>query len=149
MKFATGGCDGLVKLWNYNKDTSKFEEQILANYGGWIKDVAFAQYNSTGLAQAVDYLYGNDLFEKIAVCAEDDSVAILIKKDQKWTEQKLKDINGHPIKLSWSTDCHMLAVGFSDNKSQIFTETSAGKWEIVPENAEENLQDQNQNNNII
>lgn len=68
MRFATGGCDNLVKIWTFsnfstleNIEDGKTEEKIkieeLEPHGDWVRDVAWLNYVG----------YANDT---IASCSE-------------------------------------------------------------------------------
>ena len=42
-RFATAGCDNLVKIWGYREDTQSWvEEEILEGHTDWVRDVAWA-----------------------------------------------------------------------------------------------------------
>lgn len=42
-KFATGGCDSVVKIWNWKEETKEWvEEETLDGHSDWVRDVAWA-----------------------------------------------------------------------------------------------------------
>lgn len=42
-RFATAGCDNLVKIWGYREDTQSWvEEEVLEGHTDWVRDVAWA-----------------------------------------------------------------------------------------------------------
>ena len=42
-RFASGGCDGLVKIWGWKNDTKEWkEEEVLDGHTDWVRDVAWA-----------------------------------------------------------------------------------------------------------
>jgi protein transport protein SEC13 len=143
MQFISGGCDGLLKLWTFSKETNKFADETVANYSGWIKDATFAQFNTSGLALPKEYYAETELASTIAVCAEDKVLSILRLKQEKWVEYKLKDQPSQPVKLSWSANGHLLAVAYADGKSAVYQEQTEGNWEIMSTFSEEQISSQN------
>jgi WD40 repeat protein len=131
MKFISGGCDGLVKLWTYSKENNIFTEEVLASYNGWVKDVAFAHCNISWLSIPKGYFAEPELSDTFAVCTEEKMVIIFRKKDEKWIEYNLKNQPSLPVKLSWSPNGHSLAVAYVDGKNQIYEEITGGNWEVV------------------
>ena len=42
-RFASAGCDNLVKIWGYREDTQSWvEEEVLEGHTDWVRDVAWA-----------------------------------------------------------------------------------------------------------
>ena len=42
-RFASAGCDNLVKIWSFREDTQTWvEEETLEGHGDWVRDVAWA-----------------------------------------------------------------------------------------------------------
>lgn len=42
-RFATAGCDNLVKIWGYREDSQSWvEEEVLEGHTDWVRDVAWA-----------------------------------------------------------------------------------------------------------
>ena len=42
-RFASAGCDNLVKIWGYREDSQSWvEEEILEGHTDWVRDVAWA-----------------------------------------------------------------------------------------------------------
>lgn len=42
-RFASAGCDNLVKIWGYREDSQSWvEEEILDGHSDWVRDVAWA-----------------------------------------------------------------------------------------------------------
>jgi protein transport protein SEC13 len=142
MKFATGGCDSLVKMWEYNNVEGKFVDKSVANYSGWIKDLSFAQNNEEWLSLTNRYEVENP--ETLAICAENKTVAILVNKNEKWEECKIGEQSGQAVKISWNQNGHSFAVIYEDGKSIIYEETAAGQWAIMPSNSEDTTQNSNE-----
>ena len=108
MRFASGGCDGLVKFWTFNNATKKFDEEVVTTRADWIKDVAFAQFSTMGLEG--DYKNSESECDLIAMCSEKNSVAVLRKKKEGWNEFELQPGKAQPLRLSWNVDGNSLAV---------------------------------------
>jgi protein transport protein SEC13 len=143
MRFVSGGCDGLVKMWVYNNETKKYQEETIASYTGWIKDVAFAYCDANWLSLPNSYFSEAELSDTLAVCAEGKNISVLRKREGKWVETKFKDQVSQAVKLSWSVNGHSLAVAYIDGKTQIFEENSEGNWvcsaEDDPEDPKQSL----------
>ncbi len=42
-RFASAGCDNLVKIWGFHDDTQAWvEEDVLEGHADWVRDVAWA-----------------------------------------------------------------------------------------------------------
>ena len=42
-RFASAGCDNLVKIWGFRDDTQSWaEEEVLEGHTDWVRDVAWA-----------------------------------------------------------------------------------------------------------
>lgn len=143
MKFATGGCDGLVKIWEYNIEGGKFDEEIIANYGGWIKDLSFAQGNEDWLSFTNSYEV--EKLDALAVCAENKTVSLLMKKNEKWEECKIGEQSEQAVKISWNPNGHSFAIMYEDGMTVVYEESSEGKWVAVisGNNTEDPIQNSN------
>lgn len=131
MRFVSGGCDGLVKYWVYSAEARKFVEEIIASRTEWIRDVAFAQYNTMGLALPAGYYGPEETCDTLALCAEKSGVAIMRKTEDKWEEFRLPPHKALSVKLSWNVDGNNLAVMYEDGSAKVFEEVEAGKWEAT------------------
>jgi WD40 repeat protein len=50
-RFASAGCDNLVRIWGYSEDTQSWvEEEMLDGHTDWVRDVAWA--SSIGLPKS-------------------------------------------------------------------------------------------------
>ncbi len=133
MRFVTGGCDNLVKVWilsssqpnimnsfeEYDSGIKNFKYTELVGHSDWVRDVAWLNY--------VGYAY-----DTIASCGEDESVFIwkFDKADNKWKNIALKKKFNNPTwKVSWSFCGSYLAVSAGDNCVYLFTENSQDEWE--------------------
>jgi protein transport protein SEC13 len=42
-RFASGGCDNLIKLWTFDQDNGSWKlETTLTGHADWVRDVAFS-----------------------------------------------------------------------------------------------------------
>ena len=125
----SGGCDGLVKLWKKSSESGRFEAETIAAHNAWIKDVAWAQYNTTGLTLPPEFLSGSG--EVLAICAEDRTVSVLRKAEAKWREIELPTQKLQAVKLSWSIDGHVLAAACIDGTVVLYEETAPDRWDVL------------------
>ena len=63
-RFASAGCDNLVKIWGYREETQSWvEEETLEGHADWVRDIAWApsiglprSYVATASQDKTDYL---------------------------------------------------------------------------------------------
>uniref|UniRef100_A0A8U7N7P5 Protein SEC13 homolog n=1 Tax=Corvus moneduloides TaxID=1196302 RepID=A0A8U7N7P5_CORMO len=104
-RFASGGCDNLVKIWK-EEDGQWKEEQKLEAHSDWVRDVAWAP--SIGLPTST-----------IASCSQDGRVFIWTCDDasgNSWSPKLLHKFNDVVWHVSWSITANILAVSGGDNK---------------------------------
>ncbi|CAH7671141.1 COPII-coated vesicle component Sec13 [Phakopsora pachyrhizi] len=130
-KFATGGCDGLVKIWALNSKTGIWElsESLESGHTDWIRDVAYAPgigLNRTYLASA-----GQDRI--VNVWTQDGTRGA-------WKQHMLDPtgcggnrFSGPVWRLSWSVGGNVLAVTAGDGKVTLWKENLKGRWDCVSE----------------
>lgn len=129
MRFVTGGCDNLVKVWtisensqmeDYDSGLKILKSVDLEGHNDWVRDVCWLNY--------VGYA-----FDTIASCSEDESVNIWMledKENNRWKKITLtKKFNAPTWKVSWSYCGSYLAVSAGDNKVYLFKENADGVWE--------------------
>lgn len=151
-KFATGGCDNLVKIWAYNSESQTWseEQRLEGGHSDWVRDVAFAP----GVGLPRTYL---------ASCGQDRQVLVWTQDGpgQAWnkrtlnpapylsssssisnnsgtatatataTEGKFPDV---VWRVSWSVTGNVLAVAAGDGKVSLWKENlKGGEWECVSE----------------
>ncbi|GAA6032855.1 hypothetical protein JCM8097_000830 [Rhodosporidiobolus ruineniae] len=145
-RFATGGCDGLVKIWAWNDQTKEWApdavEHQLQGHQDWVRDVAWAP--SVGVGKAY-----------LASAGQDKTVYIWTQTDSRaaWSRTTLEPSSaasaapaaqgGAPAgegkfgdvvwRVSWSGAGNVLAVSSGDGKVALFKENLKGKWEEVSE----------------
>lgn len=132
-RFASAGCDNLVKIWGYREDQQAWvEEEVLEGHTDWVRDVAWAP--NIGLPRSY-----------IATASQDRTVIIWTKDTptSPWTKTLLKpaaisgsDGNKFPDvvwRVSWSLAGNILAVSCGDGKVTLWKERLKGGWECVSE----------------
>ncbi|KAH7100311.1 WD40 repeat-like protein [Auriculariales sp. MPI-PUGE-AT-0066] len=127
-RFASAGCDNLVKIWGFREDTEKWvEEEILDGHTDWVRDVAWAP--NIGLPRSY-----------IATASQDKTVLVWTKDSQNspWQKTALDGGNGGKFadvvwRVSWSLAGNILAVSCGDGKVTLWKENLRGVWECVSE----------------
>uniref|UniRef100_A0A8C9CUS5 Protein SEC13 homolog n=2 Tax=Panthera TaxID=9688 RepID=A0A8C9CUS5_PANLE len=120
-KFASGGCDNLIKLWKEEEDGQWKEEQKLEAHSDWVRDVAWAP--SIGLPTST-----------IASCSQDGRVFIWTCDDvssNTWSPKLLHKFNDVVWHVSWSITANILAVSGGDNKVTLWKESVDGQWVCI------------------
>nr|XP_012419332.1 PREDICTED: protein SEC13 homolog isoform X7 [Odobenus rosmarus divergens] len=120
-KFASGGCDNLIKLWKEEEDGQWKEEQKLEAHSDWVRDVAWAP--SIGLPTST-----------IASCSQDGRVFIWTCDDTSgntWSPKLLHKFNDVVWHVSWSITANILAVSGGDNKVTLWKESVDGQWVCI------------------
>lgn len=139
MRFVTGGCDNLVKIWtvdNSSEDSldiglKNFKSTDLDGHSDWVRDVAWLNY--------VGYAY-----DTIATCSEDETVIIwkFDTKEYKWKKTNLNKKFSTPTwKVSWSHCGSFLAVSAGDNCVYLFKENVDGNWEEISQVNQDGVMD--------
>jgi protein transport protein SEC13 len=139
-RFASAGCDNLVKIWGYRDETQSWvEEETLEGHADWVRDIAWAP--NIGLPRSY-----------IATASQDKTV-IIWKKDtptSPWVKTALDPstaavsptIGAGPTapagkfpdvvwRVSWSLAGNLLAVSCGDGKVTLWKENLKGVWECV------------------
>ncbi|GAA6023740.1 hypothetical protein JCM10207_000241 [Rhodosporidiobolus poonsookiae] len=142
-RFATGGCDGLVKVWAWNEQTKEWApdavEHALQGHQDWVRDVAWAP--SVGVGKAY-----------LASAGQDKTVFIWTQTDSRsaWHRTALEPTPAAPAagqpapaadgkfgdvvwRVSWSVAGNVLAVSSGDGRVTLWKESVKGKWEEVSE----------------
>ncbi|BGP36687.1 GTPase-activating protein S13 [Rhodotorula kratochvilovae] len=151
-RFATGGCDGLVKIWAWDNAGNQWApdttEPVLSGHSDWVRDVAWAP--SVGVGKAY-----------LASAGQDKTVCIWTQADARapWSRAVL-DPTGTPAaqppapaqggqaqqqqpaegkfgdavwRVSWSVAGNVLAVSSGDGKVSLWKENLKGVFENVSE----------------
>ncbi len=138
-RFASAGCDNLVKIWGFRDDTQAWvEEDVLEGHQDWVRDVAWAP--NIGLPRSY-----------IATASQDKTVVIWTKDSltAPWAKTALDPssmsapaapgVAAAPAgkfpdvvwRVSWSLAGNILAVSCGDGKVTLWKENLKGMWESV------------------
>lgn len=137
-RFASAGCDNLVKIWGYREDSQSWvEEETLEGHTDWVRDVAWAP--NIGLPRSY-----------IATASQDRTVLIWTKDTptSPWVKTALDPSStftppntSAPLpagkfsdvvwRVSWSLAGNLLAVSCGDGKVTLWKENLKGVWECV------------------
>ena len=123
-RFATGGSDNLVKLWNFSPATGSYELMTaLQGHTDWVRDVA---WSPTPLSKSY-----------IASASQDHTVRIWTlpasgdpSDASAWKSETL-DFEVVVWRVSWSMAGNVLAVSGGDNRVSLWKERLRGGWECV------------------
>ncbi|KXN72141.1 WD40 repeat-like protein [Conidiobolus coronatus NRRL 28638] len=123
-RFATAGCDNLVKIWAFKNDAWQEEETGLEGHSDWVRDVAWAP--NVGMPR-----------NYIASCSQDKTVIIWTQDspNSPWTKTALKADRFPDVvwRVSWSLSGNILAVSCGDNTVSLWKEGLNGVWEMFNE----------------
>jgi protein transport protein SEC13 len=121
----TGGCDGLVKVWDLPENgeavlDSEFEMAYKdAAHSGWVRDVAWAP----GIGLSV---------RTLASCGEDKMVHVYSQAaGGAWACTKLPPFEAVVWRVSWSLTGNVLAVSCGDGKVTLWKEGLDGQWRLI------------------
>ncbi|KAF8869782.1 WD40-repeat-containing domain protein [Infundibulicybe gibba] len=137
-RFASAGCDNLVRIWGYREDSQSWvEEETLEGHTDWVRDVAWAP--SIGLPRSY-----------IATASQDRTVLIWTKDTPTapWVKTALDPSSALTTpattapppagkfpdvvwRVSWSLAGNLLAVSCGDGKVTLWKENLKGIWECV------------------
>ncbi|KAI0223312.1 GTPase-activating protein S13 [Massospora cicadina] len=125
-RFATAGCDNLIKIWTFREDTQTWreEDETLDGHADWVRDVAWAP--SIGMPKSY-----------LASCSQDKTVLIWTQEASgaAWNKKSLKpDRFADAVwRLSWSPAGNILAVSCGNNTVSLWKEDLQGEWECISE----------------
>ena len=124
-RFATGGSDNGVKIWEWSQQAQNYENvAVLPNgHADWVRDVA---WSPTLLSKTY-----------IASASQDKTVRIWTSINpadpNAWTLSKTLNFDAVLWRVSWSLSGNILAVSGGDNKVTLWKEDLKGEWEMVRE----------------
>ncbi|KAL1923406.1 uncharacterized protein VTP21DRAFT_8386 [Calcarisporiella thermophila] len=129
-RFASAGCDNLIKIWSFKEDSKSWkEEDVLDGHVDWVRDVAWAP--NIGLPRSY-----------LASCSQDKTVLIWTQDGPTggWQKKVLRAEKFPDVvwRVSWSLAGNVLAVSCGDNKVTLWKETLEGEWKCVSELEEAN-----------
>ncbi|KAL8736209.1 MAG: hypothetical protein Q9166_000364 [cf. Caloplaca sp. 2 TL-2023] len=119
-RFATGGSDCLVKIWDWNREDNTYTPTLsLTGHSDWVRDVAWAP---TVLQKSY-----------IASASQDKTVRIWTSDPAHPNEWKSTVLNFEAVlwRVSWSLSGNVLAVSGGDNKVSLWKENLKGEWDCV------------------
>lgn len=128
-RFASAGCDNVVKIWEYSNESQKWEQvEQLNGHTDWVRDVAFAP--NIGLPRSY-----------LASCSQDRTVLIWTQDglNAPWTKTTLSGTAAGGKfaetvwRVSWSVSGNVLAVSCGDGKVTLWKENLKGAWECCSE----------------
>eukprot|EP01126_Amoeba_proteus_P008022 TRINITY_DN1293_c0_g1_i4.p1 TRINITY_DN1293_c0_g1~~TRINITY_DN1293_c0_g1_i4.p1 ORF type:complete len:137 (-),score=29.43 TRINITY_DN1293_c0_g1_i4:165-575(-) len=120
VRFASAGCDNLVKIWLRNPETSEWvQSATLEGHKDWVRDVAWAP--NAGLP-----------YSTIASCSQDGSVVIWTQMDTAsgWNKKELHVFSAPVWRVSWSVSGNILAVSCGDNTVTLWKESDQ-EWQCL------------------
>jgi len=155
-RFASAGCDNLVKIWGYREDSQSWvEEETLEGHTDWVRDVAWApniglprSYIATA-SQVCLILLG---YQLMFSSKTQDKTVIIWTKDTltaPWIKTTLDPSSASTTaapastgkfpdvvwRVSWSLAGNILAVSCGDGKVTLWKENLRGVWECVSDMA--------------
>ncbi|GAA5976766.1 hypothetical protein JCM11641_000865 [Rhodosporidiobolus odoratus] len=147
-RFATGGCDGVVKIWGWNDQTKEWcpdpVEHALQGHQDWVRDVAWAP--SVGVGKAYLASAGQDKtvyiwtqtspsgpWSRVAL-SPSPSPSPAAQPGQPPAAPQSEGKFGDVVwRVSWSVAGNVLAVSSGDGKVSLWKENIKGTWEEVSE----------------
>jgi len=120
-RFASGGCDNLVKIWKED-DGQWVEEHKLEGHSDWVRDVAWAP--SIGLPKS--YIASGSQDRRVIIWTNDGI-------SNNWTSQTLHEFSDIVWHVSWSITGSILAVSCGDNRVSLWQENVEGEWICLSE----------------
>jgi len=119
-RFVSGGCDHLVKVWNFEHKSDEYLCTAEMNeHEDWVRDVAWSPI-PTSTSHSV-----------VASCSEDKSVIIWKEQNRAWTAAERIQCEAKVWSVSWSELGNVLAVAFGENTVHLYKEGNDGKWHNV------------------
>lgn len=122
-RFASGGCDNGVKIWQFDTELGRWvDTESLTGHTDWVRDVAFAP--NIGLPRSY-----------LATASQDRTVLIWTQDapSSPWTKTFLtpQPFAGVVWRVSWSVTGQVLAVSADDGQIRLYKESLKGAWEEV------------------
>ncbi|KAK0431790.1 WD40-repeat-containing domain protein [Armillaria borealis] len=133
-RFASAGCDNLVKIWGYREDSKTWvEEETLEGHTDWVRDVAWAP--NIGLPRS--YIASASQDRTVLIWTKDSPTAPWVKTvldPSTSTTTPTAPAGKFPDvvwRVSWSLAGNLLAVSCGDGKVTLWKENLKGVWECV------------------
>ncbi|GJJ14138.1 GTPase-activating protein S13 [Clathrus columnatus] len=132
-RFASAGCDNLVKIWGYREDQQAWvEEETLEGHADWVRDVAWAP--NIGLPRS--YIATASQDRTVIIWTKDTPTSPWVKTTLDPSSMSGATNNKFPDvvwRVSWSLAGNILAVSCGDGKVTLWKEKLQGGWECVSE----------------
>ncbi|TBU44827.1 protein transporter SEC13 [Dichomitus squalens] len=138
-RFASAGCDNLVKIWGFRDDTQAWvEEEVLEGHQDWVRDVAWAP--NIGLPRS--YIATASQDKTVLIWTKDSPTAPWVKTALDPSSTSAPSAPGAAAapagkfpdvvwRVSWSLAGNILAVSCGDGKVTLWKENLKGTWECV------------------
>jgi len=136
-RFATAGCDNLVKIWGYRDDSQSWvEEETLEGHSDWVRDVAWAP--NIGLPRS--YIATASQDRTVLIWAKESPTAPWVKTALDPSSTIVSPTGASPPpgkfpdvvwRVSWSLAGNLLAVSCGDGKVTLWKENLKGIWECI------------------
>jgi len=134
-RFASAGCDNLVKIWAYKEDLQSWvEEERLEGHTDWVRDVAWAP--NIGLPRS--YIATASQDKTVIIWTKDTPTSAWVKTPLDPSSASVAPASATPGKfpdvvwrVSWSLAGNILAVSCGDGKVTLWKENLKGTWECV------------------
>ena len=139
-RFASAGCDNLVKIWGFRDDTQAWvEEEVLEGHQDWVRDVAWAP--NIGLPRS--YIATASQDKTVLIWTKDAPAAPWVRTALDPSPTSVPAAPGTtataPVwkfpdvvwRVSWSLSGNILAVSCGDGKVTLWKENLKGVWECV------------------
>ena len=123
-RLASGGCDNLVKVWQFAAARQEWEAAAtLDGHSDWVRDVAWAP--NVGLP-----------YSTIASCGQDGLVLMWTQGDAVGAPWNKTPLTKEPFKapvwrVSWSVTGGILAVSAGDNQVTLWKEALDHQWHCL------------------
>jgi len=139
-RFASAGCDNLVKVWGYREESQSWvEEETLEGHTDWVRDVAWApniglprSYIATASQDKTVIIWTKDTptspWVKTALDSSTAAVSSTIGAGPPPPTGKFPDV---VWRVSWSLAGNLLAVSCGDGKVTLWKENLKGVWDCV------------------
>lgn len=126
-RFATGGSDNQVKIWEFSSQTLSYNliATLPDGHSDWVRDVAW----SPTLLSSKNYIASASQDKTVRIWTSTSSGA----GDGQWSLAKVLEFDSVCWRASWSMSGNVLAVSGGDNKVTLWKETLKGGWECVRE----------------
>ncbi|TEB17859.1 protein transporter SEC13 [Coprinellus micaceus] len=137
-RFASAGCDNLVKIWGYREESQSWvEEETLEGHTDWVRDVAWAP--NIGLPRS--YIATASQDKTVLIWTKDSPTAPWVKAALDPSTALASPAGGAQApagkfpdvvwRVSWSLAGNLLAVSCGDGKVTLWKENLKGNWECV------------------